>query len=131
MLTIRVENFTDFVVVECRGRIVHSDAVFELRDVVQSQDHVPVIVLDLSEVEAIGGGAVGMIAFLEHWAHETGIQLKLFCPSETALDALRHTRSVPNFEIATFQEMMGLLAQSDHHQYDGQQFDHHPYKLAG
>ena len=80
---------------------------------VQSQADAPVIALDLSEVNAISGGGLGMLAFLKHWAREHDIHLKLFCPSEAVLDGLAQNRSLPAFEIATFQEMMGLLAQSD------------------
>jgi anti-anti-sigma regulatory factor len=116
MLAIRVENFTDLAVVECRGRIIHSDSVFKLRDAVQSQDDARVIALDLSEVEAIGGGGLGMLVFLEHWARENAIQLKLFCPSEPVMDALAPYRGIANFEIANIHEMIGLLAQFDYPQ---------------
>jgi anti-anti-sigma regulatory factor len=111
MLTLRVENFTDLAVVECKGRIVHSDDVFKLRDIVQSQDAARVIVLDLSEVEAIGGGGLGMLALLEHWAGEQDIRLELFCLSESVVKGLAQTRSLPRFEIASFQGMMDLLTQ--------------------
>jgi anti-anti-sigma regulatory factor len=116
MLAIRVEKFTELTVVECRGRITHSDAVFKLRDTVQSQDDARVIALDLSEVEAIGGGGLGMLVFLERWAEENDIHLKLFCPSEQVIDALAPYRSMAHFEIANIQEMIGLLAQYDYPQ---------------
>ena len=112
MLGIRVENFTDLAVVECRGRVVHSDAVFKLRDVVQSQDGSRLIVVDLSEVESIGGGGVGMLAFLSQWARQRGMRLKLFSPSETVVDELAQTGSLRRFEFASFQEMIGLVARS-------------------
>jgi anti-anti-sigma factor len=116
MLTIRVEHFTDLAVVECQGRIIHSDSVFKLRDAVQSQDDARVIALDLSEVTAIGGGGLGMLVFLEHLARESGIQLKLFCPSEQVTDALAPYQGIANFEIADTQEVLGLLAQYDYPQ---------------
>ncbi|MFZ3265452.1 MAG: STAS domain-containing protein [Terriglobales bacterium] len=111
MLAIHVENLSDLAVVECKGRIIHSDDVFRLRDVVQSQEEARVIVLDLSEVEAMGGGGLGMLAFLEHWARQHGIRLKLFCPSEAVVEGLGQIRSLPRFEIASFQEMMCLLTE--------------------
>ena len=116
MVAINVEKFTDLTVVECRGRITHSDSVFKLRDAVQSQDDARVIALDLSEVEAIGGGGLGMLVFLEHWARENGIQLKLFSPSEQVMDALAPYRAIANFEIANIREMIGLLTQYDYPQ---------------
>jgi anti-anti-sigma regulatory factor len=113
MLSIRVENLSDLAVVECKGRITRSDSVFKLRDVVQTQAASHIIALDLSEVKAISGGGLGMLAFLERWTREHGIRLKLFCPSRPVLQGLAQTRSILNFEIASFHEMMSILAHSD------------------
>jgi len=110
MLTIRAENLGDLVVVECRGRIVHSDAVFKLRDVVQAQASARILALDLSEIQAIGGGGLGMLAYLERWARQHDIRMKLFCPSPAVMEGLAQNRSILNFEIATFHEMMDILA---------------------
>ncbi|MGH9642911.1 MAG: STAS domain-containing protein [Terriglobales bacterium] len=116
MLTIRVEKFTELTVVECLGRIIQSDSVFKLRDVVQLQDDARVIALDLSEVEAVGGDGIGMLVYLERWARENDIHLKLFCPSQPVMDALEQYRSATSFEIANIQEMIGLLARYDYPQ---------------
>jgi ABC-type transporter Mla MlaB component len=115
MLAIRAENLGDLAVVECRGRIIRSDSVFKLRDFVQAQAPVRTIALDLSDVDAIDGGGLGMLAFLERWARERNIRLKLFCPSRAVLEGLAHNRSIMNFEIASFHEMMKILAESDCH----------------
>jgi anti-anti-sigma regulatory factor len=113
MLAIRVENLSDLAIIECRGRIVRSESVFKLRDVVQAQASARVIALDLSAVEAIGGGGLGMLAFLDRWTRDHDIQLKLFNPSRSVVDGLVSNRSILNFEIATFHEMMDILAQAD------------------
>ena len=113
MLTIHVENLNDLAVVECKGRIVTSDAVFKLRDVVRAQVNARIIALDLSEVKAIGGGGLGMLAVLERWARDNNIQFKLFSPSRAVLEGLVHNRLVLDFEIASFHEMMGILCHSD------------------
>ena len=34
MLTVRVEKLSELTVIACKGRIIHSDSVFKLRDVV-------------------------------------------------------------------------------------------------
>ena len=81
MVAIHAEKLHDLAVVECKGRIVRSDSVFKLRDFVQAQAPVRTIALDLSEVEAIDGGGLGMLAFLERWARQKGIGFKLFSPS--------------------------------------------------
>jgi anti-anti-sigma regulatory factor len=113
MLSINVENMTDLTVVECKGRIISSDAVFKLRDAVMSHPEAHVIALDLSAVQAIGGGALGMLAFLDHWAHDHQAHLKLFNPSRPVVQGLVDNRSILNFEIATFHEMMSMLTESD------------------
>jgi len=113
MLTIQVENLSDLAVIECKGRIVHSDAVFKLRDVVQAQTASRIIALALSEVEAISGGGLGMLALLERWSREHDIRLKLFCPSKSVLDGLAQNRSLMNFEITSLHEMMVILGDCD------------------
>ncbi|MGA2356368.1 MAG: STAS domain-containing protein [Terriglobales bacterium] len=113
MLNMNVETFNDLAVVECKGRIVRDDAVFRLRYVVQAQEDARTIALDLSEVKAIGGGGLGMLAFLERWAREKGIRLKLYRPSAAVLQGLAQNRSLANFEIATFPEMVEIFGQSD------------------
>ncbi len=113
MLSIHVENLSDLAIIECKGRIVRSDSVFKLRDVVREQAEARIIALDLSAVQAIGGGGLGMLAFLDRWARNHGIQLKLFSPSRSVVDGLVSNRSILNFEIATLHEMMDILAQAD------------------
>jgi anti-anti-sigma regulatory factor len=115
MLAIRTESLGDLAIVECKGRITGSDSVFKLRDFVQSQAPAHIIALDLSEVAAIGGGGLGMLAFLARWSRQHDIRLKLFRPSKPVLEGLARNRSISNFEIATFHEMMGILAEADTH----------------
>jgi hypothetical protein len=67
MLTVQIETLGDLAVVECEGRIVRSEAAFELRKGVNSQSDARIIVLDLSEVSAIEGGGLGMLVFLQRW----------------------------------------------------------------
>jgi anti-anti-sigma regulatory factor len=117
MLAIDVENLNDLTVIECKGRIVRSEEVFKLRDVVLSQAATRIIALDLSEVKAIGGGGLGMLAFLDRWAREHSIQFKLFSPSRAVLEGLVQNRSILNFEIASFHQMMRILAMQDDAQY--------------
>ena len=113
MMAIQVERLNDLTVIECTGRIIHSDSVFELRDVVMAQAKARIIALDLSEVEAISGGGLGMLLLLERWAAAHNIQLKLFSPSKAVVEGLVHNRSILDFEIAGFHEMMGILAHCD------------------
>jgi anti-anti-sigma regulatory factor len=113
MLAIHVEHLGDLTVVECKGRIIRSDSVFKLRDVVRAQIDARILALDLSAVEAIGGGGLGMLALLERWAQDRTIQFKLFNPSDPVVEGLINNRSILDFDIATFHEMVGILARSD------------------
>jgi len=113
MLAIHVENLNHLTVIECKGRIVRSEEVFRLRDVVLAQAATRIIALDLSEVKAIGGGGLGMLAFLDRWARDHNIQFKLFSPSRPVVEGLVHNRSILDFEIASFHEMMRILMHAD------------------
>lgn len=110
MLNVTVENIGEMVVVECEGGLVQSDSAHKLREVVTSQTDAQIVVLDLSEVRAIGGVGFGMLVFLQRWARENNIRFLLFNPSESVQSALKRARSIAEFYIPSFEEMMALLA---------------------
>jgi anti-anti-sigma regulatory factor len=113
MLSVHIENIGEMAVIECGGRIVRSDDAFELRKAVNLQSDARIIVLDLSEVTVIEGGGLGMLVFLQRWAHDHNIRLKLFNPRQSVRDRLEHASSMREFDIATLDEMMALLAYAD------------------
>jgi anti-anti-sigma regulatory factor len=78
MLSIHTDRIGDVAVLQCEGRIVRSDAAFRLRDEVTAYSDVRVMVLDLSKVTSIEGGGLGMLLFLERWALDHEIELKVF-----------------------------------------------------
>ena len=110
MLNVSVENMGELAVVECEGRIVPSEAAFKLREAVTSQTDARIVVIDLSEVDAIEGGGLGMLVFLQRWAQDRHIRLKLFNPRQSVRDKLEQVNSMQEFYIATLDEMMALLA---------------------
>jgi anti-anti-sigma regulatory factor len=110
MLSVHIENVGDMAIIECEGRIVRSEAAFELRKAVTLQSDARIIVLDLSEVSAIEGGGLGMFVFLQRWADDHDIRLKLFNPRLSVRDRLNHASSMREFDIAKLDEMMALLA---------------------
>ena len=63
--------------------------------------------------DAIESSALGMLGFLQRWAYDHDIRLKLFNPTKSVQDRLEHAGSVPEFDIATLDEMMALLARAD------------------
>jgi anti-anti-sigma regulatory factor len=113
VLGVCIRKIGELAVVECEGRLVRSEATFELRAAVTSQREAHIIVLDLSEVSAIEGGGLGMLVFLQRWACDHDIRFKLFNPTESVRDRLERASSMPEFDIATRDEMMALLACAD------------------
>ena len=109
MLNVSVENIGELTVVECQGRIVQSEAAFKLREAVTSQTDARIVVLELSEVHAIESGGLGMLVFLRRWAREHNIRFLLFSPSKSVQSRLKRARSMAEFCIASFEEMMALL----------------------
>ena len=54
-----------------------------------------------------------MLLYLQRWAYDRGIQLKLFNPTRSVRDRLARIGSMPEFDIATLEEMRALLADTD------------------
>jgi anti-anti-sigma regulatory factor len=113
MLDLHVEKIGDLAVVECEGRIVRSEAAFQVREAVTALRNARIIVLDLSEVRAIEGGGLGMLLFLQRWAYDRDIQFKLFNPTRSVRDTLALVNSIAELDIATLHELMALLANAD------------------
>ncbi|HEY7096346.1 MAG TPA: STAS domain-containing protein [Terriglobales bacterium] len=116
MLTINTERIGDMAIVECDGRIVRSDAAVRLRAAVTSQEGAEIVVLDFSEVSTVEGGGLGMLRFLQRWAHDSRVQLKIFNPSSSVYYRLQQASPVDKFEIPSLPEMMALLAQAEDQQ---------------
>jgi anti-anti-sigma regulatory factor len=73
----------------------------------------PELVCLLSEVRAIESSGLGMLVFLQRWAFDHDIRLKLFNPTKSVQDRLERASSLPEFDIATLDEMMALLVHAD------------------
>jgi anti-anti-sigma regulatory factor len=112
MFNIHIEVIGDVAVVQCEGRIVHSEAAYHLRDAILSQRNARVVVVELSDVDTIEGGGLGMLAFLQRWAHDHNIKLKLFNPTSSVQDRLEHTW-MPSLDVATADELIALLDRAD------------------
>src|SRR5260370_2525439 len=93
MLNVTVDKIGELAVVECEGRIVQSDSAYKLREAVTSLTDAQILVLELSEVNAIGGGALGILGFLQRWAPENNIRVVLFNTSAAIHSALTRTRT--------------------------------------
>ena len=109
MLKVTTENIGDLAIIECQGRL-EGKAVLKLRDAVTGQGESRTVVLELSEVSAIADWGLGTLAYLQQWARDHEVRLKLFNPSRSLRDKLEHSRSVSKFPIATLDEMADLMS---------------------
>lgn len=112
MLNLHTERIEDVAIVECNGRLVQSDSAFALRNAVTSQEDAHVILLDLSGVSSVEGGGLGMLIFLERWAYDRDIRFKLFNPTKSVRERLELANPIPDFEIATSDELQALLGRA-------------------
>jgi anti-anti-sigma regulatory factor len=110
-MRLHMDHIGNMAVVECQGRMVHSGSASRLRDAVISQD-APVIVLDLSEVYSLGGEALAMLIFLQHWTAEHAQQMKIFNPSRFVRHRLEQAKTC-EFTITSLNEMMAMLASTE------------------
>jgi|KBSMisStandDraft_5_1062788.scaffolds.fasta_scaffold367519_2 anti-anti-sigma regulatory factor len=108
MFAVNVERFGDMAVIECEGRIVQPEAAYQLRNTVIAESDARIIILDLSEVSAVEGGGLGMLAYLQRWALDHDIRIKLFNPSRSVRDRLDHACMHP-IDVASLDEMTALL----------------------
>jgi anti-anti-sigma factor len=109
MLNLHIEKIGHVAIIHCEGRIVRSDAAFQLRDAVTHQADARVVLLDLSDLETLEGGGLGMLRFLGLWCRDHGIQLKLFDPPDRVRRSLASAGPAAEFEIARTEELLSLL----------------------
>src|SRR6266513_5208003 len=98
MFSVYIDKVGDMAVLQCEGRIVRSEAAFELREVVTSQRDARVVFIDLSEVNALEGGGLGMLIFLQRWAQDHGIRFTLFNPSKSVRQRLKLVSTLAQFD---------------------------------
>jgi anti-anti-sigma regulatory factor len=97
MPSVHIDHRGETAIVECAGRFVRNEAAFQLRDAVTSQANARVVVLDLTDMHAIGGGSLGTLVLLQKWAADHDIRFQLYNPSGDVLDKLKHV----DFEIVS------------------------------
>ncbi len=109
MLKVNIERIGDVAVIHCEGSVVQSAAAFRLRDAVIGQKDARVILLDLSDVQSLESGGLGMLVFLQRWAGDHDIQFKVFDPPAFVRQRLEQVRSASELEIAGMSEVLFLL----------------------
>lgn len=99
MFTTHVIDIDDVVIVQCEGRLVRSDAAYRLRNVVQGCERAHTIILDMRGLDAVEGGGLGMLAFLQQWANDNGIELRLLNPSQYVEQRLKQFEANRNLQF--------------------------------
>jgi anti-anti-sigma factor len=91
VLTLEIQNHPHFAILRCSGRIVHGDGADELLRAAMSQDkrHLQI---DLSGVDSIDAGGLGVLAALEKWAEDGNRTIALVNPSTRVRQALKATK---------------------------------------
>jgi anti-anti-sigma regulatory factor len=116
MLVVNLDSIGEAGIVECGGTIMGTDDALQLRDAVTGRAAMHVIVVDFSKVIAIAAEGLSMLLFLQHWARQGHIQLKLFNPCPTVRRDLENAGSRGGFEFASLGEVVALMIDEGNHQ---------------
>jgi anti-anti-sigma factor len=98
MLGVIADNCGNAVIFRCSGRIVAGEEPWKLYNNVIAQQSKRLIVLDLTGVNRIDAGGLGVLLSLRRWARGEGVRLQLI-PSEAVQELLDMTRLGSQFEI--------------------------------
>lgn len=107
MFSVETENIGGATVVHCEGSLTQSDAVRKVRDAVTKESGARIVLLDLSEITKAGSGAIGLLAALQEWTREHGIQFHLFDPPDFIQKGLAKTSL--DLDVASMPEVLALL----------------------
>lgn len=110
---INTQQTCDVAVLQCAGRMVYAQALSLLKDAVTSLSQLRVVVLDLSEVEVLDAGGLGMLVSLHNWACANGIQLKLVNPSKRVRQMLELTRLTSVLHISSVEDVIQIFCSGD------------------
>ncbi|MBI3645058.1 MAG: STAS domain-containing protein [Acidobacteriales bacterium] len=108
-LRYQVECQHDVAVVRCSGRLVRGTALDEFRRRLEQLEHVRVLVVDLSEVEQLDAGGLGVLLLVRRGARQHSVQMKLVNPSPFVLRVLEATHLTSVFEISSLEEALCIL----------------------
>ena len=111
---IKSEQTGDVAVLQCSGRIVRGEAIHFLREAVTGLKQPRIVFLDLTDVEMLDGGGLGILVFLHRWTRDHGIQLKLVNPSTFVREMLDRTRLSCVFNISSVDDVVEILCTSIH-----------------
>ena len=110
---ISTEQTRDVAVLQCAGRMVRAQALALLKDAVTCLSQLRVVVLDLSEVEMLDAGGLGVLVSLHIWACANGIQLKLVNPSKLVRHMLELTGLTSVLHISSVEDAIQIFCNGE------------------
>ena len=124
MLNVTIQHSEDMAVLRCVGRIVAGDEANILRKAVQSEVNSRTVVLDLTGVDAIDGGGMGVLVFLQGWARATEVDLKLMNPTSRVRELFALTNLDSVFEISSSEDAVSSRPVAVASTHDAAAFQH-------
>jgi anti-anti-sigma factor len=112
-LHIKIEQAADVAVLQCVGRLVRGEPLHFLKQAVISLKQPRIVMLDLSGMETVDGGGLGMLVFLHRWTRENAIQLELVNPSRFVRYVLECTRLTRVLNISSVDDAVEILCSSE------------------
>ncbi len=112
-LRYQIEQLHDIAIVRCSGRLVRGRALENFERRLEQLDHARILVLDLSELEQLDAGGLGILLRLRRWARQRSVQLKLVNPSTFVRRVLEATKLTSVFEISSLEEALCILRTRD------------------
>jgi anti-anti-sigma factor len=108
-LHINIRQTGEVVVLQCRGRIVRDHALHLLKQAVTTPGQSRVILLDLSGVETLDGGGLGMLVFLHGWTRSKGIRLMLVNPPDFVREMLDRTQLTSLLHVSSLSDAVEVI----------------------
>ena len=112
-LQIESSRAGDVAIVQCKGRLVRGNPVIALRDAVTRFHDARIVVLDLTALENIDGGGLGMLVLLHRWARERGVQIKLVNANAFVREMLDRTRLSCVFDVSSVEDAVEILCNAE------------------
>ena len=108
MLTVKNERAGDVAIIKCAGRIVRGQES-TLRNAVLAEKLTRIIVLDLSDVEALDAGGLTLLVSLHRWTESNRIHMKLVNPRPFVHQMLTRTHLDCVFDISSLDHALAVL----------------------
>src|SRR5579864_986904 len=109
MLSVKSERAGEVAILRIAGRIVRGQET-TLNSAVLAEKRARMIVLDLSDVEALDAGGLTLLVSLHSWAGSNRVHLKLANPRPFVYEMLTRTHLDCVFDISSFDQALAVLA---------------------